>query len=56
MNRRSPLDAVMWQKLIEEGKVRCRGCDTMVDLSDDQNINQGVETWNKHIDNCEGAQ
>lgn len=54
MSRRSPLDAVMWQKLIEEGEVRCRGCDTMVDLGDSTDINDGVETWNAHVAECPG--
>jgi len=53
MPRVSPLDAVMWQKLIEEGEVRCRGCDTMVDLSDADDINEGVDIWNDHVADCD---
>lgn len=56
MTRRSPLDAVMWQKLIEEGEVRCRGCDTFVDLEDAEDINEGVEIWNEHVADCSAAE
>lgn len=54
MSRRSPLDAVMWQKLIEEGEVKCLGCDDFVDLSDCENVNEGVDTWNEHVADCPG--
>lgn len=54
MPRRSPLDAVLWQQLIEEGEVRCRACDTMVDLDDADDINEGVELWNDHVQECDG--
>jgi len=52
MARRSPLDAALWQGLIDKGEVRCRGCDTFVDLEDADDINEGVEIWNEHVADC----
>lgn len=49
------LDAAMWQKLIDEGEIRCRGCGTMVDLSDADDINEGVDIWNAHVAECDGS-
>lgn len=56
MARRSPLDAVLWQGLIEQGEVRCRGCDEFVDLESADDINEGVELWNEHVAECPGAE
>jgi hypothetical protein len=55
MSRRSPLDAVFWQMLIHEGEVRCRGCDTFIDLDDADDINEGVDIWNAHVEECADA-
>ena len=54
MARSSPLDAAMWQALIDIGEVRCRGCDEFVDLSGCEEINDGVEVWNEHVRSCDG--
>lgn len=55
MTRKAPLAAVAWQKFVEEGEVRCRGCDTMVDLSDADDINEAIALWNDHVADCEAA-
>lgn len=56
MARTSPLDAAMWSRLVEDdGEVRCRGCDTMVDLSSADDINDAVDCWNEHVQDCPNA-
>lgn len=54
--RTSPLSGLLWQRLIIEGEVRCRGCDTMVNLDEADEINDAVGIWNTHVQDCPEAE
>jgi hypothetical protein len=49
VSRTSPLDAVFWQGMVEQGEIRCRGCDEFVDLDNADDINEAIEIWNNHV-------
>jgi hypothetical protein len=50
------LDAAIWQQFVTEGQVRCASCDEFVDLDDAETINEGVELWNEHVEECGNAE
>lgn len=49
MGRKNPYDAAIWQGFLEIGEVRCRGCNSYVNLDEAEDITEAIEIWNQHV-------
>ena len=39
-----------WDEAVHEyGEARCEGCNELIDLSEADSINEGIEIWNEHV-------